>query len=77
MIHDYPKGTRLAVVSILGQRGMPPGLRGTVQGIDGTGAIKMVWDNGRTLPFTSADNFRRLTEKEIAEEQSAEASKQS
>ena len=50
---------------------VPPGTRGTVDFVDDAGQIHMKWDNGRTLAIVpSEDSFRKLTEEEIAEEQS-------
>lgn len=46
---QYPKGTRLELISMEDPQAVPPGTRGTVQFVDDIGSIHMNWDNGRTL----------------------------
>ena len=52
---------------------VPPGTRGTVDFVDDAGQIHMKWDNGRTLAIVpSEDDFRKLTDEELAEESEIE-----
>lgn len=60
---QYPKGTRLELISMEDLQAVPPGTRGTVQFVDDIGSIHMNWDNGRTLALVpKEDSFRKLTE---------------
>ena len=67
----YPVGTRIELNALCNdERDMPPGLRGTVVGMDDQPSLLMHWDNGRTLSlFPYEDSFRKLTPEEIANEQ--------
>lgn len=67
----YPPGTRLELIDMNDPYApVPSGTRGTVDFIDDMAQIHMKWDNGRTLALNSdEDSFRRLTQKELAEEQ--------
>ncbi len=69
---QYPEGTRIYLENMNDPHApVPPGTRGTVDFVDDAGQIHMKWDNGRTLAIVpSEDSFRKLTEEEIAEEQS-------
>ena len=69
---QYPVGTRIYLENMNDPHApVPPGTRGTVDFVDDAGQIHMKWDNGRTLAIVpSEDSFRKLTEEEIAEEQS-------
>ncbi len=66
----YPPGTRV----LLGSMNDPhhpveSGMRGTVDHVDDMGQIHMHWDNHRTLALVPGeDEFRKLTEEELAEE---------
>jgi hypothetical protein len=66
----YSKGTRIELISLCNdERDMPRGLRGTVVGVDDQPSLLMEWDNSRTLSiFPGEDTFRKLTPKEIEEE---------
>lgn len=69
---QYPKGTRLELISMEDPQAVSPGTRGTVQFVDDIGSIHMNWDNGRTLALVpKEDSFRKLTEQEIEQEQNA------
>lgn len=47
---QYPVGTRIRLNSLCNdERDMPPGLCGTVVGVDDQPALLMKWDNGRGL----------------------------
>ncbi len=66
---QYPKGTRIELLSMNDSQAVPPGTRGTVDHVDDLGTIHMNWDNGRTLGICpQEDSFRKLTEQELAEE---------
>ena len=68
----YPPGTRLVLIKMEDSQGVPAGTRGEVQYIDDAGQLGMKWDNGRTLSLIpGVDSFRKLTEQELLEEQSA------
>lgn len=45
----YPKGTRVKLVKMDDPQAPPMGTRGTVIGVDDSGAIMMRWDNGSSL----------------------------
>ena len=72
----YPAGTRLMLNSMNDPYApVPPGTRGTVEFVDDAGQIHMKWDNGRTLAIVpSEDDFRKLTDDELAEEYEIEES---
>lgn len=68
----YPKGTRIELLSMNDSQAVPSGTRGTVDYVDDLGSIHMKWDNGRTLAICpQEDSFRKLTEQELEEENSA------
>ena len=71
MKQEYPPGTRLLLLNMEDPWApVPPGTRGTVAYVDDIGQIGMKWDNGRTLSLVPGeDNFRKLTDGELAEEQ--------
>ena len=56
---EYPKGTRVELVSMDNQQASPLGTRGTVLGVDDTGSPMMRWDNGSGL---NALPYRHSTE---------------
>ncbi len=67
----YPPGTRIMLLSTVETlQPVPIGMRGTIKHIDDQAHFHMKWDNGRTLAvIPGADSFRKLTDKELAEEQ--------
>ena len=69
----YPPGTRIKLLYMSDPYSpVYGGTRGTVKFVDDVGQIHMQWDNGRTLALVPGeDAFRKLTEEELAEEQSA------
>lgn len=69
----YPPGTRLMLIHMEDPYApVESGTRGTVNFIDDQSQIFMNWDNGRSLALVpNVDLFRRLTEEEIAEENSS------
>lgn len=74
MQKQYPEGTRLLLNNMNDPYApVPPGTRGTVDFVDDAGQIHMKWDNGRTLAIVpSEDDFRKLTDEELAEESESE-----
>lgn len=76
MQKQYPEGTRLVLNSMNDPYApVPPGTKGTVDFVDDAGQIHMKWDNGRTLAIVpSEDDFRKLTDEELAEESEIEVS---
>ena len=72
---EFPPGTRILLNQMNdtymdGKFAVQSGIRGTVDHIDDGGALHMRWDNGRSLPLMpEADDFRKLTEHELLEEQ--------
>lgn len=68
---NYPPGARVELIEMLDDPNpIPRGMRGVVQSVDGAGHIMMEWDNGRSLSLIpGVDNFRKLTQQEILEEQ--------
>lgn len=74
MQKQYPEGTRLLLNSMNDPYApVPPGTKGTVDFVDDAGQIHMKWDNGRTLAIVpSEDDFRKLTDEELAEESEIE-----
>ena len=71
MKQEYPPGTRIQLDHMEDPWApVPPGTRGTVAYVDDIGQIGMKWDNGRSLSLVPGeDSFRKLTDKELAEEQ--------
>lgn len=68
----YPPGTRLLLLNMDDPYApVPPNTKGTVVHVDDAAQIHMHWDNGRTLALVPGDDsFRKLTDEELAEEQS-------
>lgn len=59
---DYPKGTRVQLVSMEDPyHPVPAGTRGTVTVVDDAGTIHVSWDNGSSLGLIyGEDRFVRL-----------------
>ena len=47
--NEFPKGTRVELVSMDDRQAPPPGTKGTVIGVDDMGSLLMRWDNGSGL----------------------------
>lgn len=57
----YPAGTRVVLVSMVGEKQMPAGLKGTVTSVDDAGQIHVRWDNGSSLALIErVDQFRTI-----------------
>ena len=68
----YPTGTRVLLVSMGDDpQRVEDNTRGTVMTVDDMGHIHVNLDNGRSLALIPGeDDFRKLTEEELAQEQS-------
>ena len=71
MKDNYPPGTRLVLLQMGDDpRPVEPNTRCTVMTVDDMGTLHRDFDNGRQLGLVPGeDSFRRLTERELAEEQ--------
>ena len=71
MKDNYPPGTRILLLQMGDDpRPVEDNTRGTVKAVDDIGTLHCDFDNGRTLAIVPGeDSFRRLTDKELAEEQ--------
>ncbi len=69
---SYPPGSRILLYQMTDPYApVPSGTRGTVRYVDDAGQIGVAWDNGRSLSLIpGVDSFRKLTQQEIAQEQS-------
>ncbi len=68
----YPPGTRIMLLS-MGNDPCPVenNTRGTVKDVDDIGTLHCSFDNGRSLGIVPGeDSFRKLTNEELAQEQS-------
>lgn len=72
---EYPPGTRVELNCMNDPcHPVEPGTRGTVKYVDDLGTVHMKWDNGRSLGLVPGeDSFRKLTERELAEELESES----
>ena len=69
----YPSGTRVKMIQIDLDSPVPAGIKGTVKFVDDRGVVFLDWDNGASLGVSyGKDRFRKLTEKEILEDQQKE-----
>ena len=66
----YPEGARVELAHMEEPYNpIPTGMRGTVQSIDDSGNIQVVWDNGRCFPLIPhMDAFRMLRPSELYQE---------
>lgn len=61
----YPVGTRIELKGLCNDEpGMPPGLCGTVIGVDDQPALLMKWDNGRGLSLLPYEDSFSVIEQE-------------
>lgn len=64
--NEFPKGTRVELVSMDDRQAPPPGTKGTVIGVDDTGSLLMRWDNGSGLNVVyGEDVVRKINEVQI------------
>ena len=65
----YPVGTRIELKGLCNDEpGMPPGLCGTVIGVDDQPSLLMKWDNGRSLSLVPDEDSFSVIEQEQAQE---------
>ena len=58
---QYPKGTRLKLISMEDPHGVPEGTVGEVELVDDIGQINMKWENGSSLALIpEVDKFIRI-----------------
>ena len=58
---QYPKGTRLKLISMEDPQGVPEGTVGEVELVDDIGQIHVRWETGSGLALIpEVDRFRRL-----------------
>jgi hypothetical protein len=69
----YPKGTRIMLIEMGDDpRPIPPHTKGTIEFVDDMATMHYTFDNGRRLGLIyGEDSFRKLTEQELEEENSA------
>ena len=60
---EYPKGTRVELVSMDDWQAPPPGTHGTVLGVDDIGSLLMRWDNGSGLNVVYGEDVVRNCQK--------------
>ncbi len=59
---QYPKGTRVRLVSMDDTQAPPAGCLGTVRFVDDIGTIHVSWDNGSSLGIVyGVDKIEKLT----------------
>lgn len=70
----YPKGTRIVLISMGDDpRPIGPNTKGTVKCVDDIGTVHCEFDDGRSLGLIPGeDSFRKLTQKELEEENMSE-----
>ena len=69
----YPIGTRIKLISMGDDpRPIPPGTKGTVEGVDEIATVFCRFDNGRSLGLAYGEyHYRALTQAELLEEKCA------
>ena len=61
--NEFPKGTRVELISMDDRQAPPTGTKGTVIGVDDTGSLLMRWDNGSGLNVVyGEDVVRKISE---------------
>lgn len=63
MRKQYPKGTRVELVSMNDPQAPPVGTQGTVDCIDDTGSVFVNWDNGSGLALLYRIDSFKVVEK--------------
>lgn len=60
---DYPKGTRIKLLSMMGEPQMPPGTIGVVDSVDDIGQVHIKWHSGSRLALNIyIDKFEIINE---------------
>jgi hypothetical protein len=60
---DYPKGTRIKLLSMMGEPQMHLGTIGVVNSVDDIGQVHMKWNNGSRLALNVyMDKFEKLND---------------
>ena len=59
---EYPKETRVILISMEDPQAPPPGTEGTILGVDDTGSLLMRWDNGSGLNVVYGEDVVRKVE---------------
>ena len=61
--NQYPKGSRVELLQMNDVQAPPIGTKGTVYGVDDTGSILVLWDNGsRMNVIYGEDNCKKIKE---------------
>lgn len=61
LMHQYPKGSRIKLVSMDDRYAPPVGTLGTVTGVDDMCSIQVSWDTGSTLSvLDQIDRVKKL-----------------
>jgi hypothetical protein len=62
----YSPGTRVRLIYMDDDFGVPSGIKGRVNCVDDVGQIHVNWDNGSTLALIyGVDKFEKIKEKEM------------
>lgn len=59
---QYPKGCRVELVRMDDVQAPPIGTTGTVIGVDDTGSVMVLWDNGSSLNVVYGEDLCRKIE---------------
>ena len=59
---QYPKGTRVELISMRDIQAPPPGTCGVIQGVDDAGSILVRWNNGSSLSLIYGEDSFRIIE---------------
>ena len=60
---EYPVGCRVELVYMEDPQAPPIGTKGTVRGVDDTGSIMVVWENGSRLNVVYGEDTCRIISK--------------
>lgn len=60
---SYPTGTKIKLIKMIDEQGVPTGTIGKVDFVDGIGTIHMIWENGSSLGLIiGVDEFEVIEE---------------
>ncbi|MBQ9633072.1 MAG: DUF4314 domain-containing protein [Lachnospiraceae bacterium] len=63
---EYPAGCRVELVRMNDAQAPPVGTKGTVLGVDDTGSLLMLWDNGSGLNVVyGEDAVKKIADTEV------------